>query len=150
MVSNNKTVMRAISILIDKREKLRDKKQALRNKIDDKYPPEVYGIKGEMKFSEESEKLNSEINLLSKYISGLYDLIEMIEYPDPVFGIVYHSKEEKRAEWLPIEKGESGYSSSDFRCSKCGKPNRCNSLTDYCCNCGVKMIKRNGGNNNGL
>ena len=35
MTSDNKTVMKAIDLLIMKREKLRDKKQNLRDKIDD-------------------------------------------------------------------------------------------------------------------
>lgn len=41
--------------------------------------------------------------------------------------------------WIPIEKGEHGYSAGDFRCSVCQKPNRCYSLTQFCANCGAKM-----------
>ena len=44
--------------------------------------------------------------------------------------------------WIPIKKGETGYSAGDFRCSACGKPNKCYSLTEYCCNCGSKMSRR--------
>ena len=47
--------------------------------------------------------------------------------------------ENKRGRWQPIQKGDSGYSAGDFACSCCGKPNRCYSLTDYCCNCGADM-----------
>lgn len=45
----------------------------------------------------------------------------------------------KPGKWIPIEKGERGYSAGDFRCSVCGLPNRCYSITDFCCNCGADM-----------
>ena len=79
MISQNKTVMKAIDQLIVKREKLRDKKQNLRDRIDEKYPYDTHGIKGDMIFDEQSKKLDAEIKLISKYISGMYDLIEIIE-----------------------------------------------------------------------
>ena len=41
--------------------------------------------------------------------------------------------------WIPIVKGEPGYSAGDFRCSVCGKPNKAYCLTPYCCNCGSIM-----------
>ena len=41
--------------------------------------------------------------------------------------------------WIPIVKGELGYSAGDFRCSVCGKPNKTYCLTLYCCNCGAIM-----------
>ena len=47
-------------------------------------------------------------------------------------------------EWLPIKRGDKGYSAGDFKCSVCGKPNKCFCLTDFCPNCGAKM---GGGNN---
>ena len=43
--------------------------------------------------------------------------------------------------WIPIYKGEVGYSAGDFRCTNCGKPNPCYSLTEYCARCGAKMEK---------
>ena len=49
------------------------------------------------------------------------------------------SAEPKRGEWVPISKGEKGYSAGDFKCSVCGKPNKCYSLTAYCPNCGAYM-----------
>lgn len=79
MTSDNKTVMKAISTIIDRREKLREKKQTLRDRIDEKYPYDSHGLKGEMIFDEKSRELDAEIKLLSKYISGIYDLIEIIE-----------------------------------------------------------------------
>lgn len=79
MTSENKTVMKAISTIIDRREKLREKKQTLRYRIDEKYPYDSHGLKGEMIFDEKSSELDAEIKLLSKYISGMYDLIEIIE-----------------------------------------------------------------------
>lgn len=44
-----------------------------------------------------------------------------------------------RSKWVPIYKGEAGYSAGDFRCALCGKPNKCYSLTPYCPNCGASM-----------
>lgn len=79
MTSDNKTVMKAIDLLIMKREKLRDKKQNLRDRIDEKYPFDTCGIKGDMIYDEKSKELDDEIKLLSTYISGMYDLIEIIE-----------------------------------------------------------------------
>ena len=50
-------------------------------------------------------------------------------------------KEEWRdtGKWIVLDKGEHGYSAGDFRCSVCGNPNKCYSLTDFCCNCGSWM-----------
>lgn len=45
----------------------------------------------------------------------------------------------KRGIWMPIEQGDNGYSAGDFICSCCGKPNKCYSVTDYCCSCGADM-----------
>lgn len=79
MTSDNKTVNKLIDQLIDKREKLRDKKQNLRDRIDEKYPFEIYGLKGDQIYENKSKELDDEIKLISKYISGMYDLIEIIE-----------------------------------------------------------------------
>ncbi len=79
MNSKNKTVNKIHNMLNDKREKLRDKRQNLRDRIDDKYPYDLYGIKGDMMFEEQSKALDEEIDLLGKYISGMFDLIEIIE-----------------------------------------------------------------------
>ena len=48
------------------------------------------------------------------------------------------------AYWLAINKGEVGYSSGDFRCTDCGKPNCCYTLTPYCPHCGAKMESTKG------
>lgn len=79
MNSKNKTVNKVHDILNDKREKLRDKKQNLRDRLDEKYPYDAYGIKADMMFEEQSKALDEEIDLLGKYISGMFDLIEIIE-----------------------------------------------------------------------
>jgi len=47
--------------------------------------------------------------------------------------------ERKHGIWMPIERGDKGYSAGDFICSCCGKPNKCYSVTDYCCSCGAEM-----------
>lgn len=48
---------------------------------------------------------------------------------------------ETHAKWIPISRGERGYSAGDFRCSACGKENPCWKLTRYCGNCGARMEK---------
>lgn len=45
--------------------------------------------------------------------------------------------------WIPIERGDRGYSAGDFICSECGKPCPCYHLTEYCPNCGTKMKGEN-------
>lgn len=79
MTSDNKTVMRVISILLERRDKIQEHQQTLRQLVDEKYPYDIYGLKGEMIFQERSEKYKNEIRLINKYISGMYDLIEIIE-----------------------------------------------------------------------
>ena len=49
--------------------------------------------------------------------------------------------ERKRGRWIPIVKGERGYSAGDFRCSVCGEPCKCYHLTHFCSNCGAEMRK---------
>ncbi len=48
----------------------------------------------------------------------------------------------KHGEWEVIKRGQTGYSASDFKCSVCGTPNRCYSLTNHCAHCGAKMDGR--------
>lgn len=79
MISTNRTVNRAHSIIVARIEKLREKKQDLRSRIDEKYPYEIYGIKGDLQFEKYSKKYDDEISLLQKYDSGMYDLIEIVE-----------------------------------------------------------------------
>lgn len=47
--------------------------------------------------------------------------------------------EPKTGEWIPIRKGERGYSAGDFRCSVCHQPNKCYIVTNYCSHCGALM-----------
>lgn len=47
--------------------------------------------------------------------------------------------EPKKGEWIPITKGERGYSAGDFRCSVCHQPNKCYTMTNYCSHCGAYM-----------
>lgn len=65
------------------------------------------------------------------YSSGMSD--------EQVNTVVNALEKQKRGLWMPIQQGDRGYSAGDFICSCCGKPNKCYSLTDYCCNCGAKM-----------
>ena len=44
-----------------------------------------------------------------------------------------------KGKWIPIKRGEKGYSAGDFRCSVCGEPNHCYRLTPYCAMCGAKI-----------
>lgn len=79
MISGNKTINKALDLLIARREKLFEKKQSLRDWVDEKYPYETHGCKGMSIFEQKSKDLDNEIKLLSMYISGMYDLIEIIE-----------------------------------------------------------------------
>lgn len=45
--------------------------------------------------------------------------------------------------WIPIERGDKGYSAGDFIYSECEKPCPCYHLTKYCPNCGARMERRN-------
>lgn len=57
----------------------------------------------------------------------------------PVLNMAIEALERKRGIWMPIERGDKGYSAGDFICSCCGKPNNCYTITDYCCSCGAKI-----------
>ena len=87
-------------------------------------------VDGEFNF----ELLDGADNLIDAFYAGFMYLHNMIE-ETPTADV----RENKRGRWQPIQKGDSGYSAGDFACSCCGKPNRCYSLTDYCCNCGADM-----------
>lgn len=51
----------------------------------------------------------------------------------------------EHAKWIPIKKGEKGYSAGDFRCSSCGEPNRTWRLNPpFCSMCGAKMDLKDG------
>lgn len=43
------------------------------------------------------------------------------------------------AHWIPIRRGERGYSAGGFRCSQCGTPDRGWGKTNYCPQCGAWM-----------
>lgn len=79
MISKNKTVNKAHEVIKTRIEKLRDKKQNLRDRIDEKYPSDMYGIKGDMIYDQKAKELDDEIKLLRLYDSGMYDLMEAIE-----------------------------------------------------------------------
>lgn len=49
---------------------------------------------------------------------------------------------DRKGHWRLVERGERGYSAGSFRCSVCGEPCRCYSLTKYCANCGAKMEEK--------
>ena len=50
-----------------------------------------------------------------------------------------YNEPQSKGKWVALKRGDQGYSAGDFKCSKCGKPNKCYSLTDYCPNCGERM-----------
>ena len=79
MMSQNKTVQKAHEVIKKRIEALIDKKQSLRDRIDEKYPADFYGIKGNMIFDEKSKEIQEELDLLRTYDRGFYDLIEIIE-----------------------------------------------------------------------
>ena len=68
------------------------------------------------------------------------------EHTDRIWFKTKHGKEvefvkRKNGRWIPIIKGERGYSAGDFRCSVCGDPCKCYHLTNFCPNCGADMRK---------
>ena len=85
MRSSNATVNKAYDLLLDRADKLRLKRIDLRAKIDEKYPYEIYGLKGDLVFDKKKADLDAEIMLLSKYIEVFEDMIEVVEYPERRF-----------------------------------------------------------------
>ena len=75
-------------------------------------------------------------------IGELVDFHGNVHYEDlknlPTADVV----EVKHAIWMPIQRGDEGYSAGDFICSCCGKPNHCYKVTDYCCSCGARMERK--------
>lgn len=72
-------ISRLMFKLIDRREDLRFRKQCLIDNLYLEFPPERFGSKADRLYQQKSIKINDEINALSLYISGMYDLIEHIE-----------------------------------------------------------------------
>ncbi len=70
----------------------------------------------------------------SVYNGAISDVADMLTH-FPAADVV----EVKHGRWVPIKRGEVGYSAGDFKCTECGKPNKCYSLTPFCPNCGAKM-----------
>ena len=60
---------------------LENKKKGLREYINEKYPADIYGVKGMTIYDEKSKKIEDELRLLKKYDYGFYDLVEAIEFP---------------------------------------------------------------------
>ena len=79
MKSRFKAVNKGLETLEKEREKLIKKREGLKAKIEEKYPWELYGVTGEMLFDEKAKDLDEEIAKLQTYISGYYDLIEILE-----------------------------------------------------------------------
>ena len=48
-------------------------------------------------------------------------------------------EERPTGEWIPIRRGERGYSAGGFRCSQCGTPDYGRGRTNYCSQCGAWM-----------
>lgn len=79
LASENKTVLKAAEVINKRIEALDSKLPTLKEKIEQKYPYEVYGIKAEGMYDEQSAKIKDEIKLLEKYNAGMHELFEMIE-----------------------------------------------------------------------
>lgn len=80
MQSANKTVNKAHELIKTRIQKLVDKKQNLRDWVDERYPADYYGIKGQMIFDEKTKQIDEELKLLRQYDSGFYDLMEVVEH----------------------------------------------------------------------
>lgn len=79
MRSNNNFVNKLYDQLVDRRNRLEAKRLELRAKISDRYPDELYGVKGDIIFEEKKTKYDEEIKLLDKYIRTFSDMVEIIE-----------------------------------------------------------------------
>ena len=79
MRSNNNFVNKLYDQLVDRRNRLEAKHLELRAKISDRYPDELYGVKGDIIFEEKKAKYDEEIKLLDKYIRTFSDMVEIIE-----------------------------------------------------------------------
>ena len=79
MRSNNNFVNKLFDQLVDRRNRLEAKRLELRAKISDRYPDELYGVKGDIIFEEKKAKYDEEIKLLDKYIRTFSDMVEIIE-----------------------------------------------------------------------
>lgn len=79
MRSNNNFVNKLYDQLVDRRNRLEAKRLELRTKISDRYPDELYGVKGDIIFEEKKAKYDEEIKLLDKYIRTFSDMVEIIE-----------------------------------------------------------------------
>lgn len=79
MRSNNNFVNKLYDQLVDRRNRLEAKRLELRAKISDRYPDELYGVKGDIIFEEKKAKYDEEIKLLDKYIRTFSDMVEIIE-----------------------------------------------------------------------
>lgn len=79
MRSNNNFVNKLYDQLVDRRNRLEAKRLELRSKISDRYPDELYGVKGDIIFEEKKAKYDEEIKLLGKYIRTFSDMVEIIE-----------------------------------------------------------------------
>jgi hypothetical protein len=79
MRSNNNFVNKLYDQLVDRRNRLEAKRLELRAKISDRYPDELYGVKGDIIFEEKKAKYDEEIKLLDKYIRTFSDMVEIME-----------------------------------------------------------------------
>jgi hypothetical protein len=82
MESDNKTINKAHQLIKDRIEKLRVKRQDLKTWVDEKYPVDLYGCKGETLWGEHVRKIDDELKLLRAYDSAFYDLFEVLEHKD--------------------------------------------------------------------
>lgn len=79
MTSKNKTVNKAHDLLKKRLDILVNRRQVLRYELEEKYPEDSCGLKWMNIFDHRSKEMDCEIALLRQYISGMYDLIEIIE-----------------------------------------------------------------------
>ena len=79
MKSLNRKIDKCLEIIINEHLRLCEKKQTLYDEIIEKYPYDIYGLKGEWVFDQKSKQLEHDIELFRHYIHGFYDLIEYIE-----------------------------------------------------------------------
>lgn len=81
--------------------------------------------------------------IIARDTSGNNDVVKaMTAWKSYVEALPSVQPEQKKGKWIPIIKGEHGYSAGDFECSICAQPNHCYHLTNFCPMCGADMRKK--------
>lgn len=77
--SIEKIITKAQTDLSARAKTLKDKKVKLREQINERYPADAYGIKGEMIYEEKVWEINAELNSILRWSGALREVVEAME-----------------------------------------------------------------------